>query len=64
MAIYSVYAAVSGSKYIGDFEADNEDLAIAKAMESGNAHIGLCHQCAKQCEDAEAKDFIAEEIKP
>ena len=58
---YNVYAQVGGGKFIGTFEAKSKEDAIKQASESNESHISLCHQCARECEDAEITEFIAEE---
>ncbi len=58
---YSVYAAVVGSKFIGEFEANSKEEAIALAEVSDAAWPMLCHQCSDQCSDPACTDFIAEE---
>jgi hypothetical protein len=61
MPKFSVYATVTGSKYLGDFEADTKEAAIEQAEASGAAWVSLCHQCDSECEDPQAHDLIAEE---
>lgn len=60
MPKYSVYAKVVGSKYIGDFEAENPEAAIEAAEEAGATWVSLCHQCNSECEDPECVDLVAE----
>lgn len=48
---YRVYAAVSGSKYLGEIEAENEEDAKDKALDLDEASISLCHHCSHQCQD-------------
>lgn len=55
---WSVTAAVAGGKYIGDFEAETGEEAIA--MAAGSASVDLCHQCASECENAECEWMTAE----
>jgi len=49
---YHLYATVTGSKYLGEVEADSEAEAIQQAEEL-DTHVSLCHQCSGQCEDPE-----------
>jgi hypothetical protein len=56
---YSVHASVAGSKYLGVFEAENEEAAIELALRSDAAYIALCHQCAGECEDGEVTNLTA-----
>lgn len=60
MKKYNVYAMVRGRKFLGTFEASNEEEAIEKAIEE-NGFISLCHQCSSECEDAELENIEAEE---
>lgn len=53
MPTYRANATVTGSKYLGEFEAASEDEARTMAEESEAAWVGLCHQCSSQCEDPE-----------
>lgn len=59
---YRVYAAVTGGKYIGEFEADTKEEAIDKAQDSDAAQVSLCHHCSSECESPETHKFIAEEV--
>lgn len=49
--IYSVNAAVVGSKWLGNYLAASPEEAIAKAIDE-HGYVSLCHQCESQCEDA------------
>jgi len=57
--IYHVTGVVTGSKYLGHFEADSEEEAIEKAINSAAASVSMCHQCAEDCEDPEVHDATA-----
>lgn len=59
MKRWNVYGRVVGSKFLGTVEAQTEEEAIELAMRTAG-HVGLCHQCAEQCEDAEIEDATAE----
>lgn len=61
MPKWHVTAAVNGSKYIGEFEADTESDAIQQALHSDEAVVNLCHQCADECADAEVQQFFVSE---
>lgn len=63
MPKYRVYAKVSGSKYLGEFEAATPEEAEQLALESDEAAICLCHQCAGECESAEVEEVTVEEVK-
>ena len=47
MPRYRVHSIATVSAFIGEFEADNEDEALAMAAEQGNWPGGLCHQCGE-----------------
>lgn len=53
MPKYRVYGTVTGSKYLGRVEADNEAQAKEKGENLDTCYIGLCHQCDDECEDPE-----------
>lgn len=63
MKKWRCHGIVSGSKYLGEVEAETEEEAIAKAEEL-DSYVGLCHQCSRECEDAEITDFQVDEVKP
>ena len=50
---FDVYAPVTGGRYIGQFEAEDAEEAIAKAMAESDVDVDLCHQCATQIEEPE-----------
>mgnify|MGYP003421814730 FL=1 len=58
MAKFHVSGTVVGSTYIGEFEADTEAEAIEKA--ATEAHVSLCHQCSRNCENIEITEISAE----
>lgn len=47
---FRVYGIATGSKYLGEFEADSEEQAKEMAANSDENHICLCHQCARELE--------------
>lgn len=59
MKRYHVYGKVTGSIYLGEFSAKDEEEAMQKATEQ--SHVGFCHQCNSQCEDPEVEATAAEE---
>lgn len=63
MPKFNVWAAVKGTKYLGEFEAETAEQAIELAGESDAASPTLCHQCSSECEDPECSDFTAEQVK-
>jgi hypothetical protein len=58
---FNVYATVTGSKYIGEFEADTKEEALEKAADE--CYVSLCCQCSRECEDPEVTELTAEEAK-
>lgn len=58
---YNCYASVTGSKYLGDVEADTIEEAIDKAWQLKGCHVSFCHHCADQCEDPQIEIINAEE---
>jgi hypothetical protein len=60
MAKWSVWAKVTGTKYLGDFEAATKEDAEAMALNSDAASVNLCHYCTPNCEDPECVEAMAE----
>lgn len=60
MAKFDVWAKVSGTKYLGQFEAATKEAAEELALESDAAGVSLCHQCSPECEDPECVEAVAE----
>lgn len=50
MPKYAVYGIATGSKFLGEFEADTPDQAQEMAERSDANSICLCHQCANEIE--------------
>ena len=51
MPKYRAYGHVHGSKFIGEFEADNPEEAKRLAEESDECWVNVCHQCAREVDD-------------
>jgi hypothetical protein len=60
---WAVYAAVSGGKYLGEFEAATKEEALEKAGESEAAWISLCHSCSSEVEDPQVSEMTAEVVE-
>lgn len=60
MPKFNVYGVVTGSKYLGEFEAANKEEAERIAISKSS--ISLCHHCSGECEDAEIGDVTAEPV--
>lgn len=57
---YHVTGTVTGSKYLSCFEANSEEEAIEKALESDAGNfVSLCNQCSGECEDAQITEATA-----
>lgn len=64
MPKFSVTGVVSGSKFLGEFEADTEEKAIEMALDTDAAQsVNLCHQCNDQCEDGQIEKAVASKIE-
>jgi len=61
MPEFRVYGVVTGSKYLGVFNARTKEEA--KQLATPEAQVCHCHQCSDECEDAEIHEIIAEEVK-
>lgn len=62
MPKFRVSATVTGSKYIGEFEAATAEEAERMAYGSAEASVSLCHQCASECEDPECSEMHVEAV--
>lgn len=60
MPRYNVYGVVTGTKFLGEFEADSPEDAIEMATDE--ASVSLCHQCDKEVDGAEIHKIEAELI--
>ena len=60
---YVVFGIVTGTKYLGTWEADSPDEAIDKALQSDDNHISVCHYCSRSfdLDDICCQEGIAEE---
>ena len=56
---YNVYGKVSGTKFLGTFEASSPEEAECAAMKA-NGSVNLCHQCASECEGPDITECIVE----
>ena len=61
MPKYRIFENFTASRFVGEFEGNNEDDAIEKAYEQDEGFGGLCHHCANEL-DLSDGDFFAEEI--
>lgn len=58
---YHAYGTVSGSKFIGTFEADSETEALEQAEQV--AHISLCHQCSGEIDYPQIEEIFIEVVE-
>ena len=64
MKKFNVYGIVTGTKYLGQVEAETEEEAKEKAEGVGSyleLHISLCHQCSREINDPEIHEVNVEE---
>ena len=64
MPKWDAYGTVTGTKYLGQFEAETEEEAIAQAENSEQTYVSLCHHCSDQCDDPEIGKITAEKVSP
>lgn len=60
MAKFRAYAKVTGTKFLGNFEAESEAEAKKLAEQSEECDISFCWSCADQCEDPEIEEVYVE----
>jgi hypothetical protein len=63
MPKFRVWAAVTGTKYLGEFEAETKEQAEEMALVSDAASVRLCHQCSDECEDPQCDSASAEPVE-
>lgn len=64
MKKFRVFGVVTGTKYLGEFEAETKEQAEEMALNSGANYVSQCHQCTEEFElnDICCHDASAEEI--
>jgi hypothetical protein len=65
MPKFRVYGIVTGSKYLGEFEADDEQSAEIAAANSPQNSYGLCHQCSDEfdLDEHSCQSFVVEKTE-
>ena len=64
MPIYKVYGILTGSVYLGEYEAENEDAAEDMAdKDPANWMPSLCHQCSGEVEINDIYEVQVELVK-
>ncbi|MFP1634126.1 hypothetical protein ACLB6G_20545 [Zhengella sp. ZM62] len=64
MPKYAVYAIATASWLLAEVDADSEEYAIQLALETGDLHKCLCHQCASEIELGDAYEEQVELLNP
>lgn len=62
MQKFRVYGVIAGTKFLGEFDAENADAAEEMAANCDKNYFSLCHQCAGEIEldDMSASRFVVE----
>lgn len=60
MKKYAVYGVMTGSKFLGEFEANSPEEAQEMAANSEENSVCLCHQCS---DEIELNDFAFQEFQ-
>jgi len=60
---WNVTGTVTGSKYLGVFEAETKEEAEALALESESALVAICNYCNSECSDPSIESAVAAEIE-
>lgn len=59
---YRIYALMTASKFLGEFEAESEAEAREMAEDQADFHVSICHQCSRQIEIGDVHDVDCEEV--
>nr|WP_297388201.1 hypothetical protein [uncultured Roseateles sp.] len=62
---FRVYGIVTGTKYLGEFEAETEEEATAMGLNSTNNSLSICHRCSESfdLDDVACGDAHVEEVQ-
>lgn len=60
MAKWECYAAVVGTKYLGQVDAETEEEAKEKALELDTCFVSVCHQCSSEVGDIDIDEITVE----
>lgn len=63
MPKFQGFGTVTGSKYLGEVEAENAEEAKKLFEDCGNGIIALCHSCSRECEDPQVTDIDVQLIE-
>ena len=65
MSKYKVYGILTGSVYLGEYEAENEDAAeeMANADAEANWMPSLCYQCSGEVEIGDIYELQVELVE-
>ena len=58
MPKWSAYGVVTGTKYIGTFEAETQEEAEEMALNSPRASVSVCYQCSDEVGDSEIAEVV------
>ncbi len=62
MPKYRVYAIMTASKPLGEFEAKDANEAEKKAMKEGDDYAPLCHQCSNEIDLGDIYEYEVEKV--
>lgn len=61
MPRFRVYGIVSGTKFLGEVEAN--DAEAAKEQLADEAWVNICHHCSHEIDDPQIVELQAEEVE-
>lgn len=59
---FRVYAIMTASKFLGEYEAETASEASDMAEKEADVWVSLCHQCAGEVDLGDVHDFQVEEV--
>lgn len=63
MKKYRVYAIVTGTKHIGEFQAKSREEAEQIAWDSDNGYVSICWHCSKEIDEPTIEKMVVEEVE-
>lgn len=61
---WNVYGVVTGSKYLGEYQAETKEEAEDMALRDNGGGVSLCHRCSTHIDDPAVESAEAEEVGP